>query len=102
MEKEPPRQACFSEYAYLKAVRTPGWKYVHYMGKPYAELYDLQNDPYELVNLAEDPAYRNRRSEMEELLALRNFESEIWPVKNPTETWTDEYDPLGRPRKNKK
>jgi len=91
------RQASFSEYTYLKGVRTPRWKYVYYAGKPYAELYDLENDPSELVNLSDDPGYAGRVKELKELMILKNFESEIWPVKNPTETWRDELDPLGRP-----
>ena len=90
------REAGFSEYTYLKGVRTRRWKYVHYAGRPYAELYDLENDPHELVNLIGDPGYTGRVNELKELMILRNFESEIWPVKNPTETWQDELDPLGR------
>ena len=35
-----------------KAVRNDRWKYIHYSIKKDAdELYDMQNDPYELQNL---------------------------------------------------
>ncbi|MBK8064123.1 MAG: sulfatase [Betaproteobacteria bacterium] len=41
-----------------KAVRTERWKYIHWTHhQGMAELYDLQNDPYEMKNLAQDPAY---------------------------------------------
>ena len=40
-----------------KAVRNDRWKYIHYLDQADAdELYDLQNDPYELQNRARDPA----------------------------------------------
>jgi N-acetylglucosamine-6-sulfatase len=40
-----------------KAVRSDRWKYIHYIEQKHAdELYDLQNDPYELKNLIDDPA----------------------------------------------
>jgi N-acetylglucosamine-6-sulfatase len=39
-----------------RAVRTRRWKYIHYVDLSGAdELYDLQNDPYEMTNLIGDP-----------------------------------------------
>mgnify|MGYP002624745554 FL=1 len=40
-----------------QAVRTDGWKYIHYVDRDNAdELYDLKWDPYETRNLYGDPA----------------------------------------------
>ena len=44
-------------YGIQRSVRTRDWKYV-YNGFDYDELYDVQEDPGETINLAEDPAYR--------------------------------------------
>jgi len=58
----------------VRAVRTDRWKYIRYPhgdGSPdrhLAELYDLQNDPGERDNLAEDPAYQDRISQLSDLL----------------------------------
>ena len=55
----------------LAAVRGARFKYVHFGGLP-PLLFDLESDPGELVNLADDPAYRDVRLEMaEKLLAWR-------------------------------
>jgi arylsulfatase A-like enzyme len=44
-------------------VRTDDWKYIHHEAfRP--ELFDLKNDPNELVDLGEDPAYENIRMQM--------------------------------------
>lgn len=42
--------------------------------KPAIELYDMENDPYELINLADDPAFLSVKEEMlGELKAWREF-----------------------------
>ena len=33
------------------SLRSRKWKYIHYAGRPYGELYDLETDPGEMVNL---------------------------------------------------
>jgi N-acetylglucosamine-6-sulfatase len=56
-----------------KAVRSNGWKYIHYVElEGMDELYDLQSDPYELKNLIHQPgaakALKEMKREMERLL----------------------------------
>jgi len=41
-----------------EALRTQRFKYARYIDYDYEELYDLQNDPQETTNLAEDKKYR--------------------------------------------
>ena len=47
-------------------VRTARWKYVRYEPPPivFEELYDLDADPYEMQNLASDPAYADVVTEL--------------------------------------
>lgn len=58
----------------MLGVRTERWKYIRYPDLPgeLEELYDLEKDPYELRNLAADPAYAEQlkalRGELERLL----------------------------------
>jgi N-acetylglucosamine-6-sulfatase len=51
-----------------KAVRTGRYKYIHWVNRArngeLDELYDLEKDPYELVNVAKRPAYRAVRDKM--------------------------------------
>jgi arylsulfatase A-like enzyme len=52
-----------------KAVRTERWKYIHWtQHHGMAEMYDLENDPYELRNLASDPAFAKVREAMKKEL----------------------------------
>ena len=48
-------------------IRVPGWKYIEYV-KGDRELYDLDVDPYELKNLANQPEFRAKQNELEERL----------------------------------
>lgn len=58
----------FGSLAYT-GVRTPGWVYVEYSTDE-RELYDLVNDPYQLDNLADDPAYADTQAALAAQLAL--------------------------------
>gem|GEM_PF-6290310 len=55
-------------YARLRTCRTDGWKYIH---APKPELYDIENDPHETVNLADRYPERvaTMRYALEELIA---------------------------------
>lgn len=46
----------------LKTIRTHRHKLTVYAGRPYGELYDLEDDPDEFVNRWHDPAYADIRS----------------------------------------
>lgn len=47
-----------------KMIRTPRWKYVHDPFDPTDELYDLQEDPWELQNLAPRPEFASVVTEL--------------------------------------
>lgn len=45
-----------------RVVRTDRYKYIHWMQHPdLDELYDLEEDPFEMQNLVNDPAMANMR-----------------------------------------
>ena len=58
------RSHCFMDGHSLQGVRDEVWKLVHYRGRPYGELYDLKNDPWEKRNLWDDPAARSIKGEL--------------------------------------
>ncbi|WP_181412785.1 sulfatase/phosphatase domain-containing protein [Alteromonas sp. KUL49] len=45
-------------------MRTEKWKYVDFYKHDYEQLYDLENDPQEARNLANDPAYASIVNEL--------------------------------------
>ena len=59
----------FDEYGGTRMIRTESWKYVHRYPEGPNELYDLENDPDERANLADDAGYavrcRSLRGELE-------------------------------------
>jgi N-acetylglucosamine-6-sulfatase len=66
----------------VRALRTESWKYVRYPNSPkpqVAELYDLQGDPDELVNLIGDPRQRTRAKSMHEELDRQLIAIGAWP-----------------------
>ncbi len=52
------------EYGPVRMVRTDRWKYVHRYAYGPHELFDLQEDPGELVNLVADPGHATTRREL--------------------------------------
>ena len=60
--------------ARTEALRTQRWKYARYIDYDYEELYDLKNDPQEMVNLAKDGKYqqtlKSLRKRCNELLQI--------------------------------
>ncbi len=59
-----------------KMIRTGQWKYVYYTFGPTDELYDLNEDPHELHNLASRNGYRDIVSHLRDRLLLWLAESE--------------------------
>jgi arylsulfatase A-like enzyme len=77
------RDAVHAEFATTKMLRTNDWKLVHYVGQPLGELYNLREDPHELNNLYDDPAYQRIRSEMQSRLIdwlIRTADPALPPV----------------------
>lgn len=92
------RKSWYYEYNYekqfpytpnVRGVRTDCWKYVHYPhgdGGPdrhMAELYDLKKDPGETKNLVNDPAYRDKVSELKAELARLMQATDALPDRMP-------------------
>ena len=70
------RQWAFAEAGGVKMARTHKWKLIHYAGRLYGELFDLEVDPLELDNLYDRPDYASKRAEMTHLLVDILIESE--------------------------
>jgi arylsulfatase A-like enzyme len=73
---KPPERDLLLEFLVgreaFRAVRTDRWKFAKYLTGG-SELFDEQKDPYELHNLAANPAYRGIRSRLaDELRSLKD------------------------------
>ena len=62
-EQIEPRDAVFYEMETTRCIRTTDWKYVHRPDGPF-ELYDLQKDPAERLNLYGQPGHEEIRNEL--------------------------------------
>jgi choline-sulfatase len=72
-----------------KMIRTRHWKYVHDPMGDRDELYDLARDPWELTNVAQDPAYHEVLAEMRtRLMDWSIMTEDATPVPLPDEDKT--------------
>jgi arylsulfatase len=65
----------------VRCLTTDRWKFVHYQGKDFGELYDLRNDPREVRNLWADSSCKATVTEMKERLLAHLLEVEPLPPK---------------------
>ena len=72
---EPPREYVLTENDFtiiasipMRTLTTARYKVHRYLDQPFGELYDLREDPGEVVNRYDDPAYAAIRSDLLALL----------------------------------
>ena len=64
-EETPWKNEVFYEFENVRAIRTGTWKYIERLGQPSAELYYLENDPGERLNLAGSPEHATTQAELQ-------------------------------------
>jgi arylsulfatase A-like enzyme len=68
-EEKQVRAALFTAYRNtVRAVRDQRWKLIRYPERDYTQLFDLENDPDEINNLAQNPRFESEKTKMLELL----------------------------------
>ncbi len=73
---ERVRDSLFTAYKRIhRAVRDDRWKLIRYPQADETQLFDLENDPHEINDLAEDPSHASKVDEMMEL--LRRWQREV-------------------------
>ena len=85
--REREREVAITELQYPRdlslSIRTQEWKYIH---GPYGpELYHIAEDPYEFVNLANDPAHSPRIAELQ-AGAIAEYR---WAFERGSKQWID-------------
>lgn len=58
------RESLYMEARNIRTIRTRKWKFSYYQNRPYGELYDMESDPWEKVNLWDDGAYKDVKYEL--------------------------------------
>ena len=83
---EQTRDGIYTDGPFMTMVRGHKWKLVHFLDAPYGQLFDLQNDPDEMINLWDDPSATARKEEL--LAVLRE-----WHIRSQVQTagWAEEW-----------
>ena len=58
----------------IRTLMTKRWRMSIRMGEDWSELYDLESDPDENVNLWNDPAYAKQKAELHEIMLRKTIE----------------------------
>jgi len=93
------RESIFLSFRHLmRSVRDERWKLIRYPQVDHTQLFDLENDPHETTNLAEDPAQASRIERMTAM--IRDWQAKLGDdqeltVANPA---PKEIDMTGQPR----
>lgn len=73
------RDFVYSEFQQKgRVIRSDDFKYVHFEDDPIEQLFDMKNDPWEMTNLYEDPAYADVLKDHRKMLA--DFRATLQPV----------------------
>mgnify|MGYP005749591511 CR=1 FL=1 len=68
-EQEQVRESLFTAYRNtVRAVRDQKWKLIRYPERDFTQLFDLENDPEEIQNLADQEQYQSKKNQMMDLL----------------------------------
>jgi arylsulfatase A-like enzyme len=70
------------------AVRTEQWRYIHYVNGD-EELYDLESDPHEWKNLAEDLDYAEVKQQLAQFIPKTNAP---YAPRLPRQKFTQDFD----------
>lgn len=74
---------------------TPAQRFLLVEPRPFEELYDLRKDPHSLVNVVEEPKYRDELYRLRTLLDNWRVETaDVMPAKRRRDGWTRQGTPL--------
>jgi arylsulfatase len=95
-DSRPVRDTALTENAYRKALATKEWRYVANTGEQSDELYNQIEDPWETLNLIDDPRYNEVARDM-----LRKLLARVATARRPLTmfdngNWQHSYDRDGR------
>ncbi len=76
----------------VRAVRTSEWKLIWYPRRDHTQLFNLNDDPLEIANLAEVPGYSPKVKDMMELLEEWHVETDDTATLHPETVLPLEYD----------
>jgi arylsulfatase A-like enzyme len=83
---EQARDGILTDTKFMTMVRSHQWKLVHFLDEPFGQLFNLEKDPHEVLNLWSDPRHLDIRREL--LAVLRE-----WRIRSQYETadWCQQW-----------
>lgn len=82
------KDVLYMEASGIRCLRSRRWKFSHYFNQPYGELYDMENDPWEKVNLWDSEAHAELKGDfqkrlLDKLIELSTRSYIAWNVNAP-------------------